>query len=122
MRCSSFPAKRPIRNLYDTSLISALRATEILDSRGQPTLEITVTLSNGIEASAAVPSGASTGQFEAIELRDGDVKRYGEKGVLKAIHNVETVLSRAVAGLQADEQRLIDRAMIDADGTEYKAD
>jgi enolase len=87
-----------------------------------PHSKVTVTLSNGIEASAAVPSGASTGQFEAIELRDGDVKRYGEKRVLKAIHNVETVLSRAVAGLQADEQRLIDRAMIDADGTEYKAD
>src|SRR5439155_1250510 len=96
-------------------------AREILDSRGNPTLEADVLLESGAMGRAAVPSGASTGSREAIELRDGDKRRYGGKGVLKAIEYVNTEISEAVVGLDAMEQAFIDKALIDLDGTENKA-
>jgi enolase len=94
---------------------------EILDSRGNPTLRVHVTLSNGIEASASVPSGASTGENEAVELRDGDKKRYGGKGVLKAVGNVNNVISPGLVDVDLFHQAEIDRMMIDLDGTPNKA-
>jgi enolase len=93
---------------------------EILDSRGNPTVEVKVMLESGVSATAAVPSGASTGVHEAVELRDGDAKRYGGKGVLKAVEHVNTVLAEAVKGMEASEQEAIDRKMIELDGTENK--
>ena len=101
--------------------ISNIRAMEILDSRGNPTLRVHVTLSNGIEASASVPSGASTGENEAVELRDGDKTRYGGKGVLKAVGNVNNVISPGLADVDLFHQAEIDRMMIDLDGTPNKA-
>ena len=103
------------------SAIAFVDAREILDSRGNPTIEVDVVLDDGTVASAAVPSGASTGAFEAYELRDGDMKRYGGKGVLKAVEAVIDVLSEAIEGLDASEQRAIDDALIEADGTENKS-
>ncbi len=94
---------------------------EILDSRGNPTVEVTVVLQSGASGTAGIPSGASTGTHEALELRDGDKKRYGGKGVLKAVRNVNTVLKRKVVGLDARELQKIDEAMIAADGTENKS-
>src|SRR5437763_513288 len=96
-------------------------AREILDSRGNPTLEADVLLESGVMGGAAVPSGASTGSREAIELRDGDKRRYGGKGVLKAVEFVNTEISEAVVGLDASEQAFIDRTLIDLDGTENKS-
>jgi enolase len=96
-------------------------AREILDSRGNPTVEADVLLESGAMGRAAVPSGASTGSREAIELRDGDAKRYGGKGVLKAVEYVNTEVSEAIAGLDASEQAFIDKTLIDLDGTENKA-
>src|SRR5689334_12476659 len=96
-------------------------AREILDSRGNPTIEADVLLESGAMGRAAVRSGASTGSREAIELRDGDQKRFGGKGVLKAVAFVNTELSEAIAGLDASEQAFIDRTMIDLDGTENKS-
>src|SRR5256714_1458058 len=96
-------------------------AREILDSRGNPTLEADVLLESGVMGRAAVPSGASTGSREAIELRDGDKQRYGAKGVLKAVENVNTEISEAIVGLDASEQTFIDRTLVDLDGTENKA-
>jgi enolase len=93
---------------------------EILDSRGNPTVECDVLLESGVMGRAAVPSGASTGSREAIELRDGDKARYGGKGVLKAVENINTEISEAVMGLEASEQAFLDRALIDLDGTENK--
>jgi len=101
--------------------ISNIRAMEILDSRGNPTLRVHVTLSNGMEASASVPSGASTGENEAVELRDGDKKRYGGKGVLKAVRNVNETIAPKVVGMAPSRQAEIDRLMIDLDGTPNKA-
>src|SRR5574344_335862 len=95
-------------------------AREILDSRGNPTVEVEVTLDDGTIGRAAVPSGASTGIFEACELRDGDKSRYLGKGVLKAVENVNTEISEALIGLDAQEQTFIDRTLIDLDGTETK--
>ena len=103
------------------SAIAFVDAREILDSRGNPTVEVDVVLDDGTVASAAVPSGASTGAFEAYELRDEDPKRYGGKGVLKAVEAVIDVLSEAIEGLDASEQRAIDTALIEADGTENKS-
>jgi len=103
------------------SAIAFVDAREILDSRGNPTIEVDVVLDDGTVASAAVPSGASTGAFEAYELRDEDPKRYGGKGVLKAVEAVIDVLSEAIEGLDASEQRAIDTALIEADGTENKS-
>jgi len=101
--------------------IKKISAIEILDSRGNPTLETTVELSNGVLASAAVPSGASTGHFEAHELRDGDKKRYAGKGVLKAIANVNDLLNKELNGLSVLEQTKIDNLMIKLDGTKNKS-
>ena len=94
---------------------------EILDSRGNPTVECDVLLESGTMGRAAVPSGASTGSREAIELRDGDAKRYGGKGVLKAVEYINTEISEAVLGLDASEQAFLDKTLIDLDGTENKS-
>ena len=102
------------------SKIKDVKAREILDSRGNPTVEVDVILENGILGRAAVPSGASTGTREALELRDGDKNRYMGKGVLKAVYNVNNVLKYAVIGMECDNQKLIDKALIDLDGTENK--
>ena len=102
------------------ALIEAVGAREILDSRGNPTVEVEVLLEDGIVARASVPSGASTGAFEAYELRDGDKKRYGGKGVQKAVSAVIDTIGPALEGFDATDQRLIDRAMIQLDGTENK--
>src|SRR5207249_782123 len=96
-------------------------AREILDSRGNPTIEADVLLESGVMGRAAVPSGASTGSREAIELRDADARRYGGKGVLKAVENVNTEISEAIVGLDASEQAFIDKTLIDLDGTENKS-
>lgn len=103
------------------SEITAVRAREILDSRGNPTIEADVLLASGAEGRAAVPSGASTGANEALELRDGDKKRYAGKGVLKAVRNVEQNIARVVIGLDASDQVAVDAAMIGADGTKNKS-
>ncbi len=103
------------------SAIVDVVAREILDSRGNPTIEADVLLESGSMGRAAVPSGASTGSREAIELRDGDKGRYGGKGVLKAVEFVNTEVSEAIAGLDAVEQAFIDKTLIDLDGTENKA-
>jgi enolase len=103
------------------SAIVDVIAREILDSRGNPTIEADVVLESGTSGRAAVPSGASTGSKEAIELRDGDAARYGGKGVQKAIENVNTEICEAIIGLDASEQAFIDRTMIDLDGTDNKA-
>lgn len=100
--------------------IQSVQGQEILDSRGNPTVAVTVTLDSGVSATAMVPSGASTGAHEAVELRDGDAKRYLGKGVLKAVENVNTVLAEAVIGMEAGEQKALDEAMIALDGTENK--
>ena len=94
---------------------------EILDSRGNPTVECDVLLESGVMGRAVVPSGASTGSREAIELRDGDARRYGGKGVLKAVENVNTEISEAILGLEANEQAFLDHALIELDGTENKS-
>src|SRR4249919_446775 len=99
--------------------IAAVHGREILDSRGNPTVEVDVTLDGGVMGRAAVPSGASTGVREALELRDGDKKRYGGKGVLKAVANVNGEIAAALKGKAAD-QRAIDTAMIALDGTPNK--
>ncbi len=101
--------------------IEAVGAREILDSRGNPTIEVEVLLDDDTVARAAVPSGASTGQFEAVELRDGDKSRYGGKGVQKAITAVLDDIDKAIVGYDVHEQRLIDQALIDLDGTPNKA-
>lgn len=101
--------------------IASLHGREILDSRGNPTIAVTVVLESGIEATAAVPSGASTGANEAVELRDGDAARYGGKGVLQAIGRVEGPLAAAVQGYDVCDQATLDRAMIALDGTPNKA-
>ncbi len=103
------------------SSIVDIVAREILDSRGNPTVEADVLLESGAMGRAAVPSGASTGSREAIELRDGDAKRYGGKGVLKAIESVNTEISEALVGLDASEQAFIDQTLCDLDGTENKS-
>jgi enolase len=103
------------------SAIVDIVGREILDSRGNPTVECDVLLESGTMGRAAVPSGASTGSREAIELRDGDKGRYGGKGVLKAVEHINTEISEAVLGLDASEQAFLDKTLIDLDGTENKA-
>jgi enolase len=103
------------------SWIEHVLAREILDSRGNPTVEAEVTLADGEIGRAAVPSGASTGEHEAVELRDGDQKRYGGKGVLKAVHNVNEVIAPALEGFDALDQAEVDRALLDLDGTKTKS-
>ena len=102
------------------SEIIAVKGREILDSRGNPTVEVEVELESGVVASAKVPSGASTGAHEAVELRDGDTARYLGKGVLNAVASVNGEIADAVLGLDAMRQRLIDQTMIDLDGTVNK--
>ena len=103
------------------SAIVDVIAREILDSRGFPTVEADVLLESGVLGRAAVPSGASTGSREAIELRDGDAKRYGGKGVLKAVENINTEICEAVVGVDATEQSFVDKTLVDLDGTENKS-
>ena len=103
------------------SAIKSVSAMEILDSRGNPTLRAFVTLDNGVAVSASVPSGASTGENEAVELRDGDKKRYGGKGVLKAVANVNRTIAPKLVGMDPSRQAEIDRLMIALDGTPTKA-
>src|ERR671929_2336137 len=103
------------------SAIVDVIAREILDSRGNPTVEADVLLESGVLGRAAVPSGASTGSREAIELRDGDESRYGGKGVLRACENINTEISEAIMGLDANEQAFLDRTLIDLDGTDNKS-
>ena len=103
------------------SVIADIVAREILDSRGNPTVEVDVELASGIVGRAAVPSGASTGAHEAVELRDGDKKRFGGKGVLKAIENIESEILPTLQGFESSEQIDIDNAMIDLDGTPNKS-
>ena len=103
------------------SAIVDIVGREILDSRGNPTVECDVLLESGTMGRAAVPSGASTGSREAIELRDGDKARYGGKGVLKAVEHINTEISESVLGLDASEQAFLDKTLIDLDGTENKA-
>ncbi len=100
--------------------IVSIHAREILDSRGNPTVEADVVLEGGIRGRAAVPSGASTGEHEAVELRDGDKSHYLGKGVLKAVENIETVLAPELAGMDASNQRLLDATMIAIDGSDNK--
>src|SRR2546423_15450512 len=103
------------------SMIEQIHAREILDSRGNPTVEAEVTLVGGETGRAIVPSGASTGEHEAVELRDGDNRRYFGKGVLKAVENVNGEIANALANMDATQQRAIDQKLIELDGTENKA-
>ena len=103
------------------SAIVDIVGREILDSRGNPTVECDVLLESGVMGRAAVPSGASTGSREAIELRDGDKNRYLGKGVLKAVEHINTEISEAVLGLDASEQSFLDKTLIDLDGTDNKS-
>ena len=103
------------------SLITNVHAREILDSRGNPTIEVEVETASGVVGRAMVPSGASTGEREALELRDGDPSRYGGKGVLQAVENVNNILIDVVLGMDVTDQAAIDKALIDADGTKDKS-
>ncbi|MEK7364263.1 MAG: phosphopyruvate hydratase, partial [candidate division NC10 bacterium] len=103
------------------SAISEIHAREILDSRGNPTVEVEVVLESGGFGRAAVPSGASTGTREAVELRDGDGKRYGGKGVRRAVTNVIEVIAPELDGMEATEQAAVDRALLELDGTPNKS-
>src|SRR5215212_5234178 len=103
------------------SWIEHVQAREILDSRGNPTVEAEVVLADGVIGRASVPSGASTGENEAVELRDGDKKRYGGKGVLQAVRNVNEVIAPELQGLDALDQAEVDRALIELDGTPNKS-
>ena len=105
----------------DMTEIVAIRARELLDSRGNPTVEADVILESGALGRAIVPSGASTGEHEAVELRDGDKSHYGGKGVLQAVANVETIIAPELEGMDAANQRLLDQTMIALDGTPNKA-
>ncbi len=103
------------------AIIEQIHARQILDSRGNPTIEVDVITSNGVLGRAAVPSGASTGENEAVELRDGDKSKYLGKGVLKAVENVNEIIAIEIEGMLVTEQRLIDQIMIDLDGTDTKS-
>src|SRR3712207_3871559 len=100
--------------------IANIHAREILDSRGNPTLEVEVLLEDGSLGRAAVPSGASTGAHEAVELRDGDKSRYLAKGVIKAVQNVNETITQHLQGEDGSDQQAIDRALIELDGTDNK--
>src|ERR1041384_5595324 len=106
---------------FNMSQIDRIHAREILDSRGNPTVEADVILATGERGRAAVPSGASTGEHEAVELRDGDATRYGGKGVRNAVKNINDVLGPRLEGVSVFEQITIDAEMTDADGTENKS-
>src|SRR5580765_2188239 len=102
-------------------MIVKVLGREILDSRGNPTVEADVTLTDGMMGRAAVPSGASTGEHEAVELRDGDQKRFGGNGVLKAVRNVNEVIAPKLKGMGALDQGEVDRTLIELDGTPTKS-
>ena len=102
------------------STIKRVHAREVLDSRGNPTVEVEMVLENGTVTNAIVPSGASTGESEALELRDKDEKRYNGTGVLKAVENVNKTIAPAVVGLDALNQVLVDQTMLKLDGTPFK--
>ena len=102
------------------SKIKSIYAREILDSRGNPTVEVELTLESGIKSMASVPSGASTGKREALELRDNDKSRYHGKGVLKAVNNVNNIIAPLLIGMEVTSQREIDSIMLEKDGTENK--
>ncbi|HEX3408732.1 MAG TPA: phosphopyruvate hydratase [Candidatus Binataceae bacterium] len=104
-----------------STTITAIHGREIIDSRGNPTIEVDVRLEGGAQGRAAVPSGASTGVHEALELRDGDAKRFGGKGVLKAVANVNGAIAQKLAGFDAGNQAALDQLLLDLDGTENKA-
>ena len=101
--------------------IQNIKARQILDSRSNPTIEVDVTLENGVMGRACVPSGASTGAYEACELRDGDKSKYNGKSVYKAVDNVNTILKQALCGMNAFDQRALDEKMIELDGTPKKS-
>src|SRR5918996_1862368 len=101
--------------------ITHVMAREILDSRGNPTVEVEVTLSSGVSGWAAVPSGASTGEREAVELRDGDPQRYLGRGVKKAVHHVNGEIAQALIGMEATAQAQVDTTLIALDGTDNKS-
>ena len=101
--------------------IEDIKALEVLDSRGNPTVQVEVVLEDGSSGVAMVPSGASTGSFEAVELRDGDKSRYLGKGVLKAVENVNTIIKDKIVGMNAYDQIELDKTLIELDGTENKA-
>ena len=101
--------------------IKRIKGREILDSRGNPTVEVDVKLESGLVARASVPSGASTGENEAVELRDGDRSRYGGKGVLKAVSNINGEIADVITGMKACEQSLIDETLVALDGTSNKS-
>src|SRR5881397_3910374 len=103
------------------SAITGVYAREILDSRGNPTIEVEVQLESGAWGRAAVPSGASTGKREAVELRDGDAQRYNGKGVQQAVRNVEETIAPEVDGMEASEQAAVDQALLELDGTPNKS-
>ena len=103
------------------TVIEKVVGREILDSRGNPTVEAEIYLADGTVARGTAPSGASTGEFEALELRDGDKARYGGKGVTKAVENINTIINNAVIGIDACDTYAVDKAMIDADGTKDKS-
>jgi enolase len=122
-RVARWPRKTAKKERQEESMteIASIHAREILDSRGNPTVEADVVLEDGTRGRAAVPSGASTGEHEAVELRDGDKSHYLGKGVMLAVENVESVIAPELAGMDATNQRLIDATMISLDGTENKS-
>src|SRR5262249_59076277 len=101
--------------------LTKLVAREVLDSRGRPTVEVEATASDGARGRAIVPSGASTGRHEALELRDGDTRRYGGKGVLKAVANVNGEIAKALVGMDAEDQAALDARLVSLDGTPNKS-
>ena len=103
------------------SKVKKIIGREIIDSRGNPTFEVDVILENGVLGRAAVPSGASTGEREALELRDGDKKRYMGKGVLKAVGNINTIITPAIIGMEISDLKKIDEKMLGLDGTDFKS-
>src|SRR5512136_1988141 len=111
----------PSREMKTMSLIEQIQASQILDSRGNPTIEVDVITEDGCAGRAAVPSGASTGEHEALELRDGDKSRYLGKGVLTAVANVNEKIAPAVEGIEITNQAAIDLAMLKLDGTPLKS-
>src|SRR5207253_8350650 len=106
---------------HGVALIEQVGAREILDSRGNPTVEVEVALDDGTMSRAAVPSGASTGAYEAVELRDGDGRRYGGKGVQRAVEAVLETIGPELVGIEATEQRIVDQELLDLDGTPDKS-
>src|SRR3954471_11147759 len=124
MSGSGFPSSRRRPDPFTVlgmPTIAQIKAREILDSRGNPTVEVDILCSSGITGRAAVPSGASTGEHEAVELRDGDTHRYGGKGVQHAVQNVEETIAPALQGRDVSDQLGIDSAMIELDGTPNKS-